>query len=290
MVISKNKRIVDSHKSKSGSLKPKTRNPCNEVGKEMIIDPCFKNMLRKELAAEKRAKERVINSTETNVLQESAERSDGICMEVEGLEELDYVDNVVDNELSDFEDGMLESAEALVGVTRSMGNENSVKEKHVSTEIPSTSCAKSTVEEAKSLTDDKLASLPRVRNLFNQFWAEKMQELSTEGEKQNKTSNLVKSPSDTTIYTPALARLPLVNHDKCVNHGNLQELSAPSQILSQKDSVNDIISYFVDNVRIEQCQSELQEKERCKSSVNQDSSLSDARLKVEKALLETEKF
>ena len=127
MVISKNKRIVDSHKSKSGSLKPKTRNPCNEVGKEMIIDPCFKNMLRKELAAEKHAKERVINSTETNVLQESVERSDGICMEVEGLEELDYVDNIVDNELSDFEDGMLESAEVLLGVTKSMGNEEQCK-------------------------------------------------------------------------------------------------------------------------------------------------------------------
>ena len=117
-----------------------------------------------------------------------------------------------------------------------------------------------------------------------------MQELSTEGEKQNKTSNLVKSPLDMTIYAPALARSPLVNHDKCVNHGNLQQLSAPSQILSQKDGVNDIISDFVDNVRIEQHQSELQEKERHKSSVNQDSSLSDARSKVEKALLEAEKF
>ena len=120
----------------------------------------------------------------------------------------------------------------------------------MSTEIPSTSCAKSTVEEAKSLTDDQLARLPRVRNLFNQFWAEKMQELSTEAEKQNKTSNLVKSPLDTTIYAPALARSPLVNHGKCVNHGNLQQLSAPSQILSQKDGVNDMISDFVDNVRI----------------------------------------
>ena len=79
-----------------------------------IVDPCFKNVLRKELQ-----QERLLNKIKLkgkgvvqkankplNILQVEGEKThkrDGIQLEVDGLEELDYVDDVIDDELSDFE-------------------------------------------------------------------------------------------------------------------------------------------------------------------------------------------
>ena len=95
---------------------------------------------------------------------------------------------------------------------------------HLSNKIPSTLNANGNeIQAANQLTDEQLANLPRVRNLFNQFWTEKMQELNKEGEKGSKSINFVKSPSDTMIYAPALMKSPPLplNHDKQDRHGNM---------------------------------------------------------------------
>ena len=82
----------------------------------------------------------------------------------------------------------------------------------------------------------------------------------------------VKSPSDTTIYAPALKQT--------------------SQVINQNE-VNNLVSNFVDTVRLQQKQSEmdLQEKERHKaSSERQDFGFEEARAKADCPVLEAEKF
>ena len=79
-----------------------------------VIDPCFQRVWRQEMALEKKLK--ATNKAVDNanfVLQETAKgtndhschRRDGVTLDVDGdLEELDYVDDVVDDELSDYEE------------------------------------------------------------------------------------------------------------------------------------------------------------------------------------------
>ena len=80
----------------------------------------------------------------------------------------------------------------------------------------------------------------------------------------------IKSPLDTTIYAPALVKSPVQNQN------NLQ--------------VNDMISEFVDNMRMEHSQ-DLQERERQRASTSDVvPRLEEAKDHNDKAILETEKF
>ena len=116
----------------------------------------------------------------------------------------------------------------------------------------------------EQLTDEELANLPRVRNIFNKFWKEKMMELnkgenkerSKEGQAQ---SNFVKSPSDTTIYAPAIAKGSQGVDYFGVNNG-VRDVRGHEQTRQNRSTgvdVNHLISNFVDNVRMEQKQSEM---------------------------------
>ena len=103
------------------------------------------------------------------------------------------------------------------------------------------------------------------------------------GPVNDKNVNLVntvnmKSPSDTTIYAPALAKSPLV-----INQG----LDRTNQRNATAPDVTEVISSFVDSMRLEQ-----QEKERRRSSTD-DSNVGpkgEARTRAGKAVLEAEKF
>ena len=208
------------------------------------------------------------------VLQDSSTKRDGIDIEVEndGLEELDYVDDVVvDDKLSDFEedeDAILavasngkKSTKWLPGVTESQ-NEASDKNMNQSSEKP----RMSGITETDHLSDQELANLPRVRNLFNQFWAEKMKEIEGRTNTKEGKNSFLKLPSDTTIYAPALNRgSPSANVDK-LNHGCQPETMSHGNI----NHIGSIVSDFVDSVRIEHSSQaanrDLQEKERRKAS------------------------
>ena len=71
--------------------------------KSRVIDPCFKNVLNKELEMERRvalasSKNNMVSKGKNNAnfkLQDSTTevRRDGIQLEVDGLEDLDYVDD-----------------------------------------------------------------------------------------------------------------------------------------------------------------------------------------------------
>ena len=265
----------------------------------------------KEVNAEEAKQGAVVHvknpNIDLNVLQADSNQRDGISMDVEGLEELDYVDDVVDEDLSDFEGDEFsngtpgcpdKSTEPSLRVTGSTGNGKAVEADQLSSEIPCTSHAVQGNEPnnpkigvTEHLTDDQLANLPRVRDLFNQFWAEKMKELNHEGEKATKSSmNFVKSPSDTTIYVPTLMRLPQCNHDK--HQSRVEPQTCNLAGVESGSVVNEIISDFVDNVRIEQFQNklQLQEKEKRKASISQEDGFKEARSKTERAVLEAEKF
>ena len=260
-----NNAIVKQNKNEQGKLavlkKGKTikdvdtKNQTKPVTK--VIDKCFQNVWRKERELEKKLKQAgvtkwVINPNSghnSNLVLQGAEgeiqqpaHRDGVNLDIEGtLEELDYVDDIVDEELSDFDEV---------------------------TEI------EETVTSAEQLSDEQLVSLLRVKNLFNKFWEEKMSALNkgkvpmSDKDKQA----FVKSPSDTTIYAPALKRT--------------------SQVINQNE-VNNLVSNFVDTVRLQQKQSEmdLQEKEQHKaSSERQDFGFEEARAKADRTVLEAEKF
>ena len=189
-----------------------------------LLDPCFHNVWNKEQQALNKKRlskdiEVVIENESFNLFQGQEKVSttaadpnrDGINLDVENAdtEELDYVDDVIDDgELSDIDDSMVEEIlqdkEENIQVTSS-------QQPHQ----PSTSAT-------LNLTDEQLATHPRVRSLFDQFWNEKMKEIdrNREGKNtkdRNKSGNknkhknlgnignpavnmLIKSPSDTTIY------------------------------------------------------------------------------------------
>ena len=251
------------------------------------------------------ANSNVVHSLQVRKANAKPAANDGINLEIEGLdgiEELDYVDDVLDGddlEIAEFA-GELESQErnVVIGVQPLLrdttGNgipppaEKSLLVQ-VSTDkpLPSTSTGQSGVAKVvemrsgivpvtEHISDEELANMPRVKNLFNKFWAEKMQDLK-KGEKDGK--NFIKSPSDTTFYAPALNKSPLNPHCTVNKH-------------CTNGLVDTIVSNFVDNVRIEQRQEELQslqEKERRKSA-NYNQEFEDARTRMDRMVLEAEKF
>ena len=207
-------------------------NPDKNTG-ERIIDPCFQNVLRKELAMEHRLTEKnvtrnkVSNVANVNSIDLQGARKDNIDIEVEGSvpeEDLDYVDDVLDCGLSNFleeelvvEDAKEKSTKRLPGATvheKEADGEIHVQQSNV---VPGTSQA--TKQSMDELTDKQLANLPRVRNLFNQFWAEKMQEMDKDKDKQvdktgtGKNGNFIKSPLDREGRTTTTSRLVAVSSD-----------------------------------------------------------------------------
>ena len=164
---------------------------------------------------------------------------------------------------------------------------------------------------AEQLTDDELANMPRVKNLFNQFWKEKMMELNNgENRMAGRKGEFIKSPSNMTIYAPALNRSPVNKTNargidtrmvvrlqpKQINTHVEMEVPIQNSVESEELLVNvdNIVSDFVDSVRIEQRREEiadLQEKERRRASVGKDNAeIEDARTRADKAVVEAEKF
>ena len=92
--------------------------------KQKILDLCFKNVWRKELNKETKAKLGKVRAKEISnsksVLQEAdieVDVRDGINLDVEGgPEDLDYVDDIIDEDLSDFKE-----VETLENVTEPTG-------------------------------------------------------------------------------------------------------------------------------------------------------------------------
>ena len=96
---------------------------------------------------------------------------------------------------------------------------------------------------ASDLEDEELLKNPRVKSLFNKFWDEKMKEMtksngSKGGKLQCKNPSVIKSPSDTTIYVPALnktvSNVPQAMNRKQCNQG-----------------IEQIVNTFVDTVCLE---------------------------------------
>ena len=161
------------------------------------------------------------------------------------------------------------------------------------------------------LNDEELSKHPRVKNLFNQFWEEKMKELGGRninlGNKQQNRSSVknivqsppaVKSPSDTTIYAPALNKVvtaPLVIAQNTRN-GNHHEILSNTY---NDVEINLLISNFAESVPLEQREqsgdgeagTSLQEKERRKASAGDPlPGFEEARDWTSKAVVEAEKF
>ena len=126
-----------------------------------VIDPCFKNVLRKKLENDRKLKHK-----SSVLLQGHDRQQDGINIDVEteDLEELDYVDDVVDEDLSDFEEGPAtnskESTLRLSGATmvnRSPAVEHDEQRSmQQSLDAPHSSAQIATGD----LTNDELANLP----------------------------------------------------------------------------------------------------------------------------------
>ena len=309
---------VSSDKNNNASMRNVVKLDSNKTSK--IIDPCFKNVWNKECVIEGKRrtgkmKPVVVEQIDQNrvVLQvdstECTEKqaTDGIVLDVDGNEELDYVDDVMDGSFSEHEIE-IEKEEEVNGNLK---------------------CR------PEDLMDEDLANHPRVKNLFNQFWKEKMTEI-TAGDtgkvgsgKQianlgtamdvnlsgaiNKPRNKVahslvvnKPPSDTTIYAPALQ----IQKVKSMR----QELPAKVNLdMPKAGSVNQIVSDFVDAMRLGQAaaapqagmsqqpdrtdsqglRESIREKERRLASADntrEDSAFDRVRDRTDKAVIEAEKF
>ena len=299
------------------------QNKGNNGKEKQLLDPCFRNVWNKEktncdqisktnsknVAQGRKVKVVVMgdkmnqtmsngNVNETSNLIEQGtsqanneEKRDGISIDVEGIadEELDYVDDLVDEEMSEFEDDLVHdnSDDSVSQNQKVMVKSVSKRGSKTTKEVNKGNSLDKTA--SSDLTDEELANHPRVKTLFDRFWAEKMHEsnknrnknLQGEKEKLNDRSdvvnNSIKSPSDTTIYAPALVKSPVgVTGRNDKNDRN----------------INEIVANFVDTVRIEQDQIQLQENERRRASIDDGNTaaLNEARSKADKAILEAEKF
>ena len=250
---------------------------------------------------------------------------DGIELLVEDDEEiLDYVDDVIDGEEFGVEPFQMEEVQVLQDQGHGQANAKASENKKGNKE--------SSQKVAQELTDDKLRNLPRVKSLFEQFWEEKMKEIGGKGEENTKklfvsnesgkrcrTSPMVKSPSNTTIYVPALAKnqiqIPAVMNPLVVERHAVEGtvVSRDKEITVHVpsngcDNVNQIISDFVDNLRVEHDSGNgnggeasrlpdvdddgnlLVDHERRRASVCADNGFEEAQSRAKKAVLKAERF
>ena len=290
-----------------------------------LMHPCFQNVMCKEQLALKKQKQLTnkIKDKCSSSLQDS--RDDGIQLNVEAdFVDLDYIDDMADTEvLSETEDldqiqlqsknagnevpqrsSPLATKDTRSGRAHAKRATKTTHDKVQNQPIPSTS-AQNDQNQVDKLTDAELANLPRVKNLFNQFWEEKMKEMDGKGKNripvdncQNKIISVSKLPSDTTIYAPAL--ICSSPQRSGVGNGEIFEprvgVRNGLEILVS-EVVNGMVSEFVDNVRLEQQNRQhdmmqLQEIERRKASRDntETSPLEEARERGNKAQLEVETF
>ena len=306
-----NQSKIQNKNSGLSNARPEIETEIRNQRVSKIVDPCFKNVLRKELQQERLANKIKLKgkgmvhkaNKPLNMLQVEGEKThkrDGTQLEVDGLEELDYVDDVIDDELSDFEveevheeTGCLPSNMDIVDkslprgtVTSHMSatksNRQTEQQVHLSTNAPQSATNKDKVAMVGVLSDKELANMPQVKNLFNKFWEEKMKEINKGETINSKQRKFVKSPSDTTIYAPALVKSPINNAG---GQGGM------TNALMNNKVVDSIVSDFVDSVRLEQCSEELQEKEWRKSSSTEEiPGLEEVKSCGDKAVIEAEKF
>ena len=230
---------------------------------------------------------------------------DGVELTVEA-DELDYVDDLSDGELDEFPDDHVEE--------QHITEENDVQ--------PGTSSGSSGMNAGNAtLGEEELAKNPHFKSLFNRFWEEKMKEITHSGisnlvggrrnhdkhgaqkvfkeplPKEKQLEPGVKSPSDTTIYAPTLAK-----NIRCSGPQITNMVKSPvDRILNVSSNVvnndmNQVISDFVENVPMEQEQQNqnptnedvrqiLQEKERRRASTTEENipGLESAKSKGEKS-------
>ena len=200
------------------------------------------------------------------------DKRDGINLDVENEEDLDCVDDLLDDELSYVEDDGCQG-----------DNNNPIKIEAEVAPSPIPTLPKSSDQEnlrvhvepnkkskpVDELNDEQILAIPWVKNYFNQFWDEKMKELKTSDGKSLPMNHSIKSPSDTTIYAPALQKSPIGNNT----------------------DINHIVSNFVDSIRSQHRQEDLQEKERrMMSSAATVPGLEEAESQTRKAVIEAEKL
>ena len=277
-----------------------------------------------------------INNDLTSCLQEKSGFStdlnktrDGIELSVEA-DELDYVGDVEQG--SDFETEPLDDEfqnqleEQQQQQPQSRDKSSVCKEKKG--DGAETGRLNISDQQLARMSDDKLLNChPRVTNFFEQFWQKKMKEMkdqSVMGEQVRVTkeqvklvtnshnSPLIKSPSDTTIYAPALTRFNGGNREiGLVDLEQTNKLTENDKVTSlqpkvmadplytnqpQPQAMNEIISDFVDNMRLEQERRDEMEHvqraevRRASTSQNGNPELEKAQLRGDNAILEAEKF
>ena len=91
----------------------------------------------------------------------------------------------------------------------------------------------------------------------------------------------IKSPSDTTIYAPALVKSP-----QQIAQGNNNRDSD----FSQRNPVDEMVSEFVDAVRLESQQAEMEKDRRASAVSVEQTALDEAQARCRKSVQEAEKF
>ena len=234
---------------------------------------------------------------------------DGIVLDVDADEELDYIDDLEDEHFE-------EPSRNEVVVAHKTGESNRPTD-----EVEASNSKRGPAGLPDNLDDEQLANHPRVMNLFNQFWQEKMKELGSDGMPKSRTHETyssnkprakltkqggfiqlppaVKSPSDTTIFAPALNKVNKRNdqNDQVIYNPrtalqNIREEDESSQNL-QNAEINPLISDFVETVRIEQRQEELNLMDKERHRVSMDDPLpgyEEVKDRSSKTVVEAEKF
>ena len=277
-----------------------------------FLDRIKKSNERHKAKLQKGTKTKSVNNTKVNKdfdslqveKKDTVTKGDGIEMSVCN-EDLDS--NV---ELLNYEDDLsLEGEDPMVEMCDPVGKDNAPEQQDgpqpcCSTQDQQTSAKPRLPEAVMNFgTEEQLANNPVIQRMMKQFFTEQFKNIqmeTTQGQpnvtatgKAMQGEKIVKSPSDTTIYAPALGKkltpmnggvkeLIYFSRNQC---GVLDVVSAvPDSQEKQNLQQPCFISNFVDAVRAEQHPQDNTHKQA------EVMSLGNAQTRSEKALIEAEKF
>ena len=276
-------------------------------------------VLDKKIQKQKQMRNNAENNTSmiktSNILQESSKpRGDGVQTEVDlgtstgqedmdDIELLDYEDDLsIDEDLEPMEPYSLADNQETAGTAQ---DEDAV---------PGTSSSAGidlAIQHLQEQSEEALMRNPVIQKMMNKFFEEKFKDLqgtNSNSKKKKKLETVIKSPSDTTVYAPALQKrltpqenmrqTGLIMSNKTLANGNLISMTEDSN-KQFTNGYNKDVEIFVDAVRREQQQissepdQELDVREvvqRRFSNGGAAAELEQAQQRAQKAVIKAEKF
>ena len=317
-IVGKSKMIEKGSVVKKSSAKKRTidSQTNNNATRSIQVDNEIQFKRVKKPSSTNYPKLQELDFTRYPRINDSVFAADGVDVNVDpALDDLDYHDNIHPDEYGSDDESMAETVPEPDD-TRDDGREDERDELHLGATATAT-----------ATEDDILKQNPQLKKLFNQFLDERLKQAEKDGikggaaevikglkepktskksadevnfsNKPRNKSTVVKSPSDTTIYVPALAR---PNDGIIGSSPVLANMLMPKNAMMMNNmpmamgamTINDQVDDFVGRIREEATASTSQANDGMGHNRKQSEVVipgyDDARRRADQAILQAEKF